>query len=282
MIISNLLNKLAGFSRYYMEEVVAEGLAFKKADNDKSRIVQSWWLSLVFFFDRVFYQGRRDEVSHMFEQASIEALEELLGASDGQKLSKLLKLKNSGYLQFSRYKNHPELDEGLKKAYVVELYDGRRKKSSTGKERDREMTVDTLSFIAENLKPYDYNILRWSIDKIGKGNLKNVYKEIRSIRQIGDKTASLFLRDVVTIFKLENKVHLDDYVLLQPVDTWVRKISKRLNLAPSDISDEKLKRNLVNICLKNGVSPIKLNQGIWYLGSFSLDILLRNLDNLQI
>ena len=256
-----------------MEE---ETLSFIE-EKDKSKILNDWWLSLIFFFDRVFYQGRSDELSGRFERAAIKALTELLGETTQQKLDKLLSLKERECLDYKKYQECKDLKEKLlTKKYPISQPDGKLKDTSTGKERDREMIVSTLKFIAQDLKENDYSILKHSIQKIEKHKMQELHNELTKIRQIGDKTASFFLRDVVAVFNLTKELEESDYVFLQPVDTWVRQISKKLKLVPDNgCSDERLKEIIVKTCLDNGSSPIKFNQGIWYLGARSLDVIFK-------
>lgn len=283
----NLLKKIEHLSENYMRDVKQGTRSFISAKGDKEKILSSWWFSLVFFLDRVFYQGRRDEVSYIFEQVTINALEELLGETDKQKLDKLIWLRDHGCLNYRVYRFHSKeevgvpspcsvLREKLNKKYLIQLPRGSSGERSTGKSRDREMTVDTLCFISKNLEKYDYNILKYAIFWIKNNEIKSLYDELRTIRQVGDKTASLFLRDVVAVYGLENQVEIRDYILLQPIDTWVRQISRnnRLSLASKGTRDEELKNKIVKACLDRGISPIKFNQGIWYLGSHSLELIL--------
>lgn len=272
--MSELMRKIGGLSEKYMKNIEYETLSYILAEGDRFRILSSWWMSLIFFFDRVFYLGRRDDVSSMFERAAIKALEELLGATDEQKLDKLLSLRDLRCLEYTRYQKCPDLYDQLKSKYHIQQPDGTIKMSSTGKERDREMTVDTLRFVAENLEKHDYNLVKYAISKINNHEIKKLYDDLVSIRQIGDKTATLFLRDTVAVYDLENQIADSDYILLQPIDTWVRKVSEKLKLAPRKTPDKQLKNVIIRACINEGFSPIKFNQGIWYLGFHSLELIL--------
>ena len=173
---------------------------------------------------------------------------------------------------------HPcsEVKKALNKKYPAVTSNGDLKKISTGKIRDREMTVDTLNFIYQKLEKYKYNILKFTIDRIKNKELKELYNELKKIRQVGEKTASLFLRDVVAVYGLTDQLTNEDHIFLQPIDTWVRQVSTsdKLSLASKESSIEELRKNIVDVCFKTGVSPIKLNQGMWYLGTHSLELIL--------
>ena len=90
--------------------------------------------------------------------------------------------------------------------------------------------------------------------------------------------ASLYLRDVVSFFKLEDKVSKDFQFVLQPVDVWVRKIAFKTGILPQGASDNQLRDAIVKVCEEQGCSPIQFNQGAWYAGHFAFDLLLEHLE----
>lgn len=274
--LARLMRKIENLSEEYTNDVELLSISSRISGGDKSQILQSWWISLIFFFDRVFYQGRRDQVSGMFEAATVKALNELLGETDEQKLDNLLTLRDRGCLDYRRKDTLcASVYSKLRRRYRIQRPDGTEKDSSTGKERDREMTVDALRFVAETLGNHDFNILQYAICKIRDQKMRELYDQLTCVRQVGDKTATLFLRDVVAVYGLEESVTQDDLVFLQPVDTWVRQLSGRINLAREGTSDKQLKRTIVEVCSKVAVSPIRFNQGLYYLGSHALELILR-------
>jgi hypothetical protein len=101
-MMPNLMRKIESLSKDYMKIIEDETLSFTLATGDRYRILNSWWLSLIFFFDRVFYQGRRDEVSGMFGKAAVKALKELLGTTDKERLDKLLSFRDLDCLNYKR------------------------------------------------------------------------------------------------------------------------------------------------------------------------------------
>ena len=271
-----LMKWIEGLSESYMENMRLETLSYKLANSDENKILNSWWISLVFFFDRIFYQGRRDVVSSMFEKATIKALEELLGDTDIEKIRKLRALKDQGCLEWKEYKKCPSVYDKLSGVYLID--DG-KKKSKTGKQRDQEMVVDTLKFVVDALEKYDHNILKYAIDGITHHKIKEVKKKLIDIRQVGDKTASLFLRDAVAVYNLEKEVKFakSDYTELFPVDTWVRQVSEKLEITSKENSITELKESIIDMCTNARISPIKFNQGAWYLGTHPLEVIFDHL-----
>lgn len=102
--------------------------------------------------------------------------------------------------------------------------------------------------------------------------------ELRKIRQVGYKTCSLHLRDTVSFFQLENYLSQPDFDLLQPIDTWVYQMAIKLGIIDAKMTLEKLaaKRHIITEAAKTaGVSPIEFNQGLWYLPTHAVDLLLK-------
>jgi len=137
------------------------------------------------------------------------------------------------------------------------------------------MVASVINFIQSN---NDKNILNYMINKIKENKITEMHRELDNIWSIGLKIASLILRDTICIFKLENYMRREDYYLLQPVDTWVHQISKRIGIVNrNDIYPEESK-DITNKCFDMGINPIHYNQGAWYLGSQSLEIILGNIE----
>lgn len=220
-----------------------------------------WWLALIFFFDRAFYQGRKDKLSSYFERATVKALDSvLIGSASDEKLSSLKEY--SHWLDREHWKRQENpLWNALCRHYDI----GEHRRYGTGRERDREMVLDSLSFIMNHCE--HYNILEHSIHHIQNGEVAQVSKELHSIISVGDKIASFFLRDTVFVYDLDSYLKAEDYHYVMPIDTWVRQVADKLEMKPDA-------KAIAVRCQENGVSPIKFNQGAWYLGSHSLSVLL--------
>lgn len=73
----------------------------------------------------------------------------------------------------------------------------------------------------------------------------------------------------------------EDLICVQPIDVWVRKIASKAKIIDDpEEKDEIVRKNIVEACLDSGVSVIKFNQGAWYLGHNSFDILIDNLERI--
>lgn len=69
-------------------------------------------------------------------------------------------------------------------------------------------------------------------------------------------------------------------IFTQPIDTWVRQICSKLgiisekfltkqNLSKSELLE--IKQAIIRTCERLKVSPIKFNQGAWYIGFYGID-----------
>lgn len=260
MQLAQKLKKVEAFAKDYATLMCSETIAFDKG-RSWEKVRQDWWYALIFFFDRAFYQGRSDDLSGRFEKATILALDSVVcGSSPAEKLLSLKKL--SGWLHREQWKRKQNpLWKALSKKYDI----GENKEYGTGRERDREMVLDSLRFVVSDCK--DCNILEHSIQQIQNHNIADLSRKLQGIISVGDKIASFFLRDTVFIYNLEVYLKPKDYYYLVPIDTWVRKVADKLGMKANA-------KDIAITCQQNGVSPIRFNQGAWYLGSHSLSLLL--------
>jgi hypothetical protein len=112
--------------------------------------------------------------------------------------------------------------------------------------------------------------LEHSIQQIQNHNIADLSRKLHGITSVGDKIASFLLRDTVFVYDLEAYLKAEDYYYLVPIDTWVKKVADKLGIKANA-------KDIAITCQQNGVSPIRFNQGAWYLGSHSLTILLDRL-----
>ncbi|MCL5027959.1 MAG: hypothetical protein M1480_02955 [Bacteroidetes bacterium] len=223
---------------------------------DRESICNYWWSGFDFFLNKAFYQGRLDSVSAQVYEIAIKILREYFTNDNNQRL---VYRHNNNWYDLKQ-----QLDENIGKGKI-------------GKGRDVVMVISALDFI-DSIE--ENNIVKYSINKILNNNLKEIYTELQNskcekgIVQVGPKIAPFFLRDIVTLFELEDKIHGNDFIYLQPIDTWLRKIAKKINLVEQDAKDEIIINKIIEECNSANISPILFNQGAWYLGNNAFNILL--------
>ncbi|MFH1376134.1 MAG: hypothetical protein ABIH25_00705 [Candidatus Woesearchaeota archaeon] len=104
----------------------------------------------------------------------------------------------------------------------------------------------------------------------------DAYDSLIKIKYIGNKIATLYLRELCWLFDIKP----NDYTLIFPIDTWVRQIINRLNILESSeekFNDSEIQKKTIDFCLKNNINPMKFNAGIWYIGKNSLNIVLEEI-----
>lgn len=222
---------------------------------DPDHLLVDWWSALDFFFGRACFQGRRDDISERVYQAVVEVLSPLFCGKDGATI-------------YQRERSRQW------EAIATELRQ-RIGKGKIGKGRDVDMVLSTLDFVG---RLRSLNIVNYTVQEIRGGRIDKHYDELqRDIVQVGPKIASFYLRDVVSLYRLESQVPAEFVFCLQPVDVWVRKLVNKTGLASNQASDKEIRDAIVALCKEHGCSPVEFNQGAWYAGYFAFDLLLEKL-----
>lgn len=245
-----IVKKIAKYGDKFVEKHLI--LAF-----DIGLMLRDWWQGLQYFLHYSFFQGRADTISIKVEKTAMNILKRYIA---GKSTNALIRLSKGNFAKIRK-----ELKQVI----------GKRK---IGKGRDIDMVISILNF-ASKLK--EKNIVKYSISKIKKGELKSHFYELQTIISIGPKIASLYLRDLVWMYSLERLISKDDLVYLQPVDTWVRKVAFKTGIIDDiKLSDTQVRQKIVEACQNLDISTIKFNQGAWYVRYYAFDIVLENLDKI--
>jgi len=131
------------------------------------------------------------------------------------------------------------------------------------------MVLDSLQFLTSIPS---YNIVLYSISEIRAGRIQQLYLRLNKIRQVGQKVASFYLRDLISCYKL--KVSEDDYFSVQPLDTWVLQVAKALGVCSDNDSTADAVQKILQACRQFGVDPKRINSGAWYLGANSFKVVI--------
>jgi len=274
------LRQVARFGASYRRSVLAEEQT-KLGLREWEALRGDWWRALRFFFNRTFYRGRSDYLSTNYKHSTCKALMELLGeGSSGARAQRLRELSDAHWLDRSKWRSGSNpVRVALKKRYSVEAGEEEEDKfSATGNRYDHQMVLDTLRFITQRDEKKVLNLARYSARRIQEGSIRDLYEELYGIDYIGHKLTSFYLRDLVCVLGLKRFLRPEDYVLLQPVDTWVEKLARRLHIKGGR---RDLQLALTQCCQDAKVDPIYFSQGAWYLARHSLEIFLRNLGRVK-
>ena len=258
----NIMSKLGHFGeRFEREYLCKEYLNSKNVDIEQ--LEENWWEALKFFLTRIFYQGRRDDISVRVEKKVLGVLGKYFNDS----------LEREENFQALKASSWSQLRVDLQAVIG---------KGKVGRGRDIDMIIDTFEFIS---RLPDKNIVRYSVEMIKNNKLEQTWyglqksKSKDGIRSVGKKIASLYLRDLVTILSLEQKVSNYHQIFLQPIDTWVRQTAKKIGIEETR-NEMKLRRMIIERCGRvnqSAITAIRFNEGAWYIGSHSLEILLGTL-----
>jgi hypothetical protein len=227
------------------------------AGYDRQKLETDWLEAFDFLLWHICYQGRKDEMSKRVYDASIATFrKEFSGAQEDMKYA----LHQANSWNDIRV----QLGESIGKGKV-------------GKARDVEMIVSALGFIGDLPQR---NIVAYSVARINDGHLKNHFLELQAaescngITQVGPKVAAFYLRDIVSLFKLEGKVDSESTFALVPVDTWVRQVATKVGITDEEADSEATRRAIVKVCEESGIQVVRFNQGAWYIGNHALELIL--------
>ena len=198
--------------------------------------------ALTFFYGKAFMRDRRDTISVTFMNRAIKVLQEYTSIHDIDLAS---------------------LDEKL----LLHRVNNRH---------DRRMVLESIGFIRDNLKDYDYNILNWSVDAIRTNRCSEAFHAMTGIHAIGDKLATFYLRDVTLVSDLEPTIRPESYKYLQPIDTWVKQVTDAIGI--TEATDRKIpvvKEKIIACCLEARVSPLLFNAGSWMIGANAFRLIIK-------
>jgi len=260
---------------------------------DKKTLQNNWWEALKFFFGHSFMRGRRDELSNEYYHFTIRTLEDYFSITNEELDSSYERLKKRKeyfhkecILTFKKDKNIGRGNSIKHKGFMKEVaeknpiakllitpkevkvkWDNKtyNKEFFLGNNEDVMMVLDVLKFISKDRKNI-YNHLK---NEIANSGVKTAYKELIKMRAVSDKIATFVIRDIGLI---NSGMINRDYNMAFPVDTWVKKIARKLGCSSRD--SEEIKNYLVKKCKKFNVDPLKFAAGLWFLGFHSLDLLL--------
>ncbi|MCW5942936.1 MAG: hypothetical protein KIS66_11935 [Fimbriimonadaceae bacterium] len=163
----------------------------------------------------------------------------------------------------------------LKKDDAVELWENFKaichKRRRKAMEQLNRGIIQGLAELAQEIYKQDGvgSIAGWVVDGIEKteGRVEPQFLRMVDVRGVGPKLASVFLRDVVYMFGLEDSVEPMDLLYIQPIDKWLRLIGPYIAAEVSEkTADWVLAGKLVKYTRRAEVSGIRFNMGATYFG----------------
>lgn len=241
MNINERIQDIAVYSEYYKEKNLKN--LYPKEDWKESLSD-----NLRFLFGHVFYQGRTDEMSERVDLAAQAVFNRFIS--------------DYGEKYVFNIENRKTIVSDLNLVIGTE-------KGKAGKGGDLKLAKGLLAFITS--KEERNLIIPYTIKKIKAGGIKEHYEELDDIFMIGDKIASFYLRDVVSLFELDSYVPDNELVYLQPIDTWVKRVAREIGITEHK-SHKKIRQDIVNCCLEANVNPQEFNMGAWLCGAYPFEM----------
>lgn len=207
--------------------------------------------ALLFFLRRSFYGGRRVELSEEYFDHAKEVITD----------------------HRSRIESGLSENQGADWLKPIRRELGAKIENSA----DCRMVISLLEWLSDDY-PSDESIVRRSLDAIEDGKLEDHHRTIReNVHNVGPKKTSLYLRDIVAIRDIEQMVE-DNWEYIIPIDTQIERVVTEV--IEQDIDADTWKdsaRLIADVCRRHSVSPIRFDEGAWYVGANALDILLDSL-----
>lgn len=113
------------------------------------------------------------------------------------------------------------------------------------------------------------SIAQWVVKGVQQtSRIEPQFLRMVDVRGIGPKISSLFLRDIVVFFGLEELIDPVDRLYVQPIDKWMRAIAPYVIDEPNadDLADWILAGKLSKYARRAGVSGTLFNMGVTWFG----------------
>lgn len=264
------VRNIASLRKFYEDKFLKD--YYKK----KELLKNDFWEADRKFMSSMFYRGRRDELSFYFNEVGIHLLDEYFG-NDRDVIRKKLTNLDLENLADKLGQNASEFDFGkYSKAYNSSFGSEPKEKAEyrLSNEKDQDLLRESLKFISEECKEFDFNIIQYSTKKISTQGIGALYQAlIGGIKEVGPKLAGLYLRDLIYVFMPDYPVQKAEYNYLFPVDTWVRQIVRKLEIVDRDQNDQELIAAVVDYCEEENINAMDFNCGAWYMGTQMFDLM---------
>lgn len=240
----DIKKKIITYSEKYYNDFL------KPLEVKKDSLLENPKEALNFFLDRVFYRGRRDDISEKVRDQVKLVIEEF--EKDKGDFNALFDSQNHGELR-----------------QILSSHIGRGK---VGGGLDIDLIISLLEFSA---RVKGNNLISYLKENFQRGKVKKLFQELNKIKGIGPRTSSHILRDFSVLFELDEKLDVDDYVVLQPLGRWVERVGyilglydlKEINKMSKEKKEKRIRESIVYYCiLCEKFSPPRFNQGMWYYG----------------
>lgn len=131
--------------------------------------------------------------------------------------------------------------------------------------KDKKHLESLLKFTEAKIP--DQNIYRHIFIKLSSEDIRETFKELKSIYGVGDKIAKFIIRDIILVGNININSNIE---YLFPIDIHVNKFFKSFGI---DVKFDKNSDFNRKLSKRGSVSVAKIAAGVWYLYYHSFDIL---------
>ncbi|MGA2060642.1 MAG: hypothetical protein ABSG67_09200 [Thermoguttaceae bacterium] len=125
-----------------------------------------------------------------------------------------------------------------------------------------------VSQLISSLGDFGFNIVYWASSLVQSGDVKTPWNCLVTIRGIKNKIASLYLRDIVNAFEIDEDI-IGNKERLQPIDVWTERgataLAGFLSMSPKSYWD--FAEVIVKASERAKVRSTLTNTGLWILGA---------------
>jgi len=131
-----------------------------------------------------------------------------------------------------------------------------------------DTTCSSASQLISSLGDFGFNIVHWASSLAQSGDVETPWNRLVTIRGIKNKIASLYLRDIVDAFEI-NEDKVGNKERLQPIDVWTERGAKALagflSMSPRSYWD--FAEVIIKASERAEVRSTLTNTGLWMLGA---------------
>lgn len=130
-------------------------------------------------------------------------------------------------------------------------------------------SLSLIEVVLKNVFPTNTTFTTYFQEQINQENdIQPSFDLLTSIRGIGDKIASFYLRDLIDVMDITLNNNAQNVCLLQPIDTWVKRTVKILLCGNQAVNEtEEVADWIVKTSIQHNINPQRVNMGIWFFGS---------------
>lgn len=250
---------LVYMKRYYIKEICSTD-CFKEATLSGEENLAN---AFCFVMGHFMIRGRDNVLSISYKNSYAK----ILGLLEKSTMEQFIQKKNviDGLLA----SNATLTMEEVAKKFNVQLEEKNNYKANLN---DLKMLSSLLQYQIRLFNTDKVNIFDHIVDMIINNEVNRAYHELLAVNYVGDKLASVTLRDIVFLSKKCSTIKFEykDYLEMFPVDALTYRALKDLMNIDKDIEKDELKAKVIDYCIKEHLTcidplfPLKLNAGIWY------------------